>query len=55
MSEVKISKFQFHKGTIKTPTRDRSRLPTTVFQFHKGTIKTSLFEDAFRLNSISIP
>ena len=33
-------KFQFHKGTIKTPFSLYSDPFRTKFQFHKGTIKT---------------
>ena len=35
-----FSKFQFHKGTIKTSVQRRSRGAAPTFQFHKGTIKT---------------
>ena len=32
--------FQFHKGTIKTPSDYRLEDLLAAFQFHKGTIKT---------------
>ena len=32
--------FQFHKGTIKTPSCDIHKSRFIGFQFHKGTIKT---------------
>ena len=36
-----IFTFQFHKGTIKTVSDDRSDMCKYLgFQFHKGTIKT---------------
>ena len=34
------SRFQFHKGTIKTVVFVRLVLSLFLFQFHKGTIKT---------------
>ena len=36
-----VSLFQFHKGTIKTLNRLKTRCVRELFQFHKGTIKTS--------------
>ena len=36
------SKFQFHKGTIRTPHSDRKDNIQQTFQFHKGTIRTWL-------------
>ena len=41
------SRFQFHKGTIKTPKWSILGSGVTTFQFHKGTIKTSLFFSDF--------
>ena len=35
-------KFQFHKGSIKTPVRFYYNKKFALFQFHKGSIKTSL-------------
>ena len=37
---TEFSKFQFHKGTIKTPSLSTYWCPSNLFQFHKGTIKT---------------
>ena len=34
------SRFQFHKGTIKTKFPKRDKSGAIIFQFHKGTIKT---------------
>ena len=34
------TKFQFHKGTIKTRLVFLATEPRLQFQFHKGTIKT---------------
>ena len=34
-------KFQFHKGTIKTPGHPDGTRIVEIFQFHKGTIKTT--------------
>ena len=46
--------FQFHKGTIKTPSSTIARL-SLQFQFHKGTIKTgSTAFPSFNI-AISIP
>ena len=38
-----MSRFQFHKGTIKTRYVAVAKLLNALFQFHKGTIKTSSF------------
>ena len=58
MSKTKLSKFQFHKGTIKTDHGRNNRQPFAEFQFHKGTIKTKSFNDVgFRcahFNSIKV-
>ena len=35
-----IRRFQFHKGTIKTPHHLKHIIDPAIFQFHKGTIKT---------------
>ena len=35
-------KFQFHKGTIRTPKPRVNKGSSTGFQFHKGTIRTQL-------------
>ena len=35
-----VPTFQFHKGTIKTASRDNLLSCYRAFQFHKGTIKT---------------
>ena len=36
------SRFQFHKGTIKTQVTTTADTLSSKFQFHKGTIKTQL-------------
>ena len=36
------TKFQFHKGTIKTGEAGNRKAFQGTFQFHKGTIKTKL-------------
>ena len=36
----KSSRFQFHKGTIRTPESSGSLKLSLSFQFHKGTIRT---------------
>ena len=33
------TKFQFHNGSIKSPSRSRCRILQTRFQFHNGSIK----------------
>ena len=38
--KANLFKFQFHKGTIKTPFRLLVNIVLLRFQFHKGTIKT---------------
>ena len=38
--ECPQTKFQFHKGTIKTSSILCKLTATIIFQFHKGTIKT---------------
>ena len=52
------TKFQFHKGTIKTRERRDRVERITRFQFHKGTIKTVVrgFQDweKFHFNSIKV-
>ena len=40
MNKTKLTKFQFHKGTIKTKSTLRYISAKKAFQFHKGTIKT---------------
>ena len=40
MCDLPRSKFQFHKGTIKTSHLAFTPKSFTIFQFHKGTIKT---------------
>ena len=40
---LKMSTFQFHKGTIKTGMIVMLPLVNLKFQFHKGTIKTVPF------------
>ena len=35
-----VSKFQFHKGTIRTLLRNTALSLSVRFQFHKGTIRT---------------
>ncbi len=47
--------FQFHKGTIRTPLRSFTTLPSQKFQFHKGTIRTSLDILLHQIDEISIP
>ena len=37
-----MTRFQFHKGTIKTLSGDAMPDIKAIFQFHKGTIKTFL-------------
>ena len=44
--EVHYSKFQFHKGTIKTLGTGDDATGEHLFQFHKGTIKTNKISDA---------
>ena len=34
------TKFQFHKGTIRTSDEPTEVFPVKLFQFHKGTIRT---------------
>ena len=34
------TRFQFHKGTIKTDVTTAEKIYAALFQFHKGTIKT---------------
>ena len=38
---LKVSLFQFHKGTIKTDWSFEEQVLAHLFQFHKGTIKTA--------------
>ena len=55
MLQLCVTKFQFHKGTIKTgqPTRFKEQL--MEFQFHKGTIKTVISIFFIFQSFISIP
>ena len=55
MLQLCVTKFQFHKGTIKTgqPTRFKEQL--MEFQFHKGTIKTNRLVCCSTYKEISIP
>ena len=39
---IVMTRFQFHKGTIKTAYYAALRGDEFKFQFHKGTIKTTL-------------
>ena len=51
-----IFTFQFHKGTIKTVSDDRSDMCKYLgFQFHKGTIKTITGLASRWATTISIP
>ena len=51
-----FSKFQFHKGTIRTKVSWSFWSRTSLFQFHKGTIRTRLFYFCITSSSvISIP
>ena len=45
------SKFQFHKGTIKTDLSHRHMFTAQPFQFHKGTIKTRISPTTSRPSS----
>ena len=40
---VILTRFQFHKGTIRTELMCRCTAETNRFQFHKGTIRTHCF------------
>ena len=42
IERLRVTEFQFHKGTIKTWTQPYRRCAVSSFQFHKGTIKTYL-------------
>ena len=48
-------KFQFHKGTIRTPSLFLSSFLVFLFQFHKGTIRTSNTNGLAVYRPISIP
>ena len=52
------SAFQFHKGTIRTLTKNNGSFYVHVFQFHKGTIRTQIVVFLFMLrlyfNSIKV-
>ncbi len=49
------SKFQFHKGTIKTKYRQPLGKLYSLFQFHKGTIKTGVLGWLNTYEFVSIP
>ena len=49
------TRFQFHKGTIKTQKLVNEGIIKERFQFHKGTIKTCVKAVASALFDISIP
>ena len=50
-----IAQFQFHKGTIKTHSRNLFLGNRPIFQFHKGTIKTVTRQWHILTKQISIP
>ena len=49
------SRFQFHKGTIKTLRSLKNFAADLLFQFHKGTIKTYVSFRIANTDAISIP
>ena len=49
------SRFQFHKGAIRTPTSTAIRSLTSRFQFHKGAIRTESSSLSLATSGISIP
>ena len=49
------SKFQFHKGSIKTVVGSVFIVNPSTFQFHKGSIKTNAQAGLTQANTISIP
>ena len=54
--ELASSRFQFHKGTIKTSLSEQKQRALQAFQFHKGTIKTWIYEyTKNNTTTISIP
>ena len=51
-----LSRFQFHKGTIRTSVDVETTQLDSLFQFHKGTIRTTMAQGALATPShISIP
>ena len=53
-----VSRFQFHKGTIRTSLIAFSSVQSVLFQFHKGTIRTYcivlLYSFFINFNSIKV-
>ena len=53
--ECPQTKFQFHKGTIRTRPHLHTAFLIKEFQFHKGTIRTVSQSNIKRHLAISIP
>ena len=49
---IRVKSFQFHYGTIKSPSPQPAVTPTMVFQFHYGTIKSPARNPKILLNII---